>query len=143
MSGKVSSVVAGLAISAATVAVTVWVPVGIAPFASAEPGPGSGETFFVDYMTRVFTPPTSESAARAIIPLAQQVCDARAQGQTDLQAANIVVAGNGVETIGLGTGSEVGDEKTALDIVNASTLAYCPQYNATIGGPVVQSLPVE
>lgn len=133
MSGRVSGVVAGLALMAITVA----------PAASAEPGPGSGETFFVDYMTRVFTPPTSESAARAIIPLAQQVCDARAQGQTDLQAAGIVVAGNGVETIGLGTGSVTGDEGTALNIVNAATLAYCPQYNAAIGEPVVPNIPVE
>lgn len=135
MSGKVSSVVGGLA--------SVAVAVTVAPVASAEPGPGSGETFFVDYMTRVFTPPTSDAAARAIIPLAQQVCDARAQGQTDLQAANIVVAGNGVETIGLGTGSVTGDEGTALNIVNAATLAYCPQYNATIGEPVVPNIPVE
>lgn len=135
MSGKVSSVVGGLA--------SVAVAVTVAPVASAEPGPGSGETFFVDYMTRVFTPPTSDAAARAIIPLAQQVCDARAQGQTDLQAANIVVAGNGVETIGFGTGSVTGDEGTALNIVNAATLAYCPQYNATIGEPVVPNIPVE
>ena len=133
MSGKVSSVVAGLASLA----------LAVTPVAAAEPGPGSGETFFVDYMTRVFAPPTSEAAARAIIPLAQQVCDARAQGQTDLQAANIVVEGNGVETIGLGTGSVTGDEGTALNIVNAATLAYCPQYNATIGEPVVPNIPVE
>ncbi len=133
MSGKVGTVLAGLAILAV---------VG-APAASAEPGPGSGETFFVDYMTRVFTPPTSEAAARAIIPLAQQVCDARAQGQTDLQAASIVVAGNGVETIGLGNGSQVEDENTALGIVNAATLAYCPQYNGAIDEPVTPSLPVE
>jgi hypothetical protein len=135
-----SKVVTALAsLAAAVTAVTVTV----APVASAEPGPGSGETFFVDYMTRVFTPPTSEAAARAIIPLAQQVCDARAQGQTDLQAANIVVAGNGVETIGLGTGSVTGDEGAALNIVNAATLAYCPQYNASIGQPVVPNIPVE
>jgi hypothetical protein len=135
MSGTVSRVVAGLA---------VWVvPVAATPVAAAEPGPGSGETFFVDYMTRVFNPPTSEAAARAIIPLAQQVCDARAQGQTEVQAATIVVAGNGVETIGLGTGSVAGDEGTALNIVNAATLAYCPQYNTSIGEPVTPSIPVE
>ncbi|WP_205873646.1 DUF732 domain-containing protein [Mycobacterium camsae] len=136
MSGKMSRVLAGVAIAAVASAPT-------APTASAEPGPGSGETFFVDYMTRVFVPPTSEAAARAIIPLAQQVCDAKAQGQTDLQAANIVVAGNGVETIGLGTGSVAGDEGTALNVVNAATLAYCPQYNPTIGQPVVPNIPVE
>ncbi len=133
MLGKVGSVLAGLAIAA----------VAAAPAASAEPGPGSGETFFVDYMTRVFTPPTSEAAARAIIPLAQQVCEARARGQSDLQAANIVVAGNGVETIGMSTGSEVADEKTALDIENAATLAYCPQYNPTIGEPVESGLQIQ
>ena len=122
MSGKVRRVTVGLAILAVTVT----------PTAHAEPGPGSGETFFVDYLTRVFTPPTSEAAARAIIPLAQQVCDARTQGESDLQAAGVVLAGNGVETLGLASGSGVGDEQTALDIVNAATLAYCPQYNNTI-----------
>jgi hypothetical protein len=122
VSDKVRGVTAGLAILA----------VAVAPTAHAEPGPGSGETFFVDYLTRVFTPPTSEAAARAIIPLAQQVCDARAQGQSDLQAATIVLAGDGVETLGLASGSGTGDEATAMDIVNAATLAYCPQYNSTI-----------
>ncbi|MHA7652188.1 DUF732 domain-containing protein [Mycobacterium sp. ML5] len=125
--------VAGLATSA----------VAMAPAAAAEPGPGSGETFFVDYLTRVFNPPVTESAARSIIPLAQQVCTAREQGQTDLQAATIVLSGSGVETLGLASGSEVGDEQTALNIVNAATLAYCPQYNATIGEPVNPSQPVE
>jgi Protein of unknown function (DUF732) len=122
VSDKVRRVVAGLAILA----------FAVPPTAHAEPGPGSGETFFVDYMTRVFTPPTSEAAARAIIPLAQQVCDARTRGETDLQAAGMVLAGNGVETLGLASGSAIGDEQTALDIVNAATLAYCPQYNSTI-----------
>jgi hypothetical protein len=124
VSDKVRRVTAGLAFLAVAVAV--------APTAHAEPGPGSGETFFVDYMTRVFTPPTSEAAARAIIPLAQQVCDARARGETDLQAASIVLAGDGVETLGLASGSGSGDEQTALGIVNAATLSYCPQYNNTI-----------
>jgi hypothetical protein len=123
MSGTVSRVAAALAM----------VAVVAAPNAHAEPGPGSGETFFVDYMTRVFTPPTSEAAARAVIPLAQQVCEARTQGQSDLQAAGLVLAGNGVETLGLASGSGVADEKTALDVVNAATLTYCPQYNVTLG----------
>jgi Protein of unknown function (DUF732) len=122
VSDKVRRITVGLAI----------LSVAVAPTAHAEPGPGSGETFFVDYMTRVFTPPTSEAAARAIIPLAQQVCDVRAQGQSDLQAASMVLAGNGVETLGLASGSGIGDDQTALDIVNAATLAYCPQYNSTI-----------
>jgi hypothetical protein len=123
VSDKVRRVTVGLAILA----------VAVAPTAHAEPGPGSGETFFVDYMTRVFTPPTSEAAARAIIPLAQQVCDARARGETDLQAASIVLAGDGVETLGLASASGMGDEQTALDVVNAATLSYCPQYNNTLG----------
>jgi Protein of unknown function (DUF732) len=108
-----------------------------APAARAEPGPGSGETFFVDYLTRVFTPPTTEAAARAIIPLAQQVCDAKAQGQSDLQASSIVLAGNGVERLGLAGDSGSGDEVTAINIVNAATLAYCPQYNSSLNGQVI------
>jgi hypothetical protein len=100
-----------------------------APAAHTEPGPGSGDPFFIEYMTSVFTPRTSEAAARGIIPLAHQVCDARAQGQSDLQAAQIVLAGKGVETLRVASGSGIGDEKTALDIVNAATLAYCPTYN--------------
>lgn len=131
------SKVRGAAVALASVALTV------APTAQAEPGPGSGETFFVDYMTRVFTPPTTEAAARAIIPLAQQVCDAKAVGQSDVQAASIVIGGNGLETLGVASGSGIGDDQTALEVVNAATLAYCPQYNPSIGGPVVPSLPVE
>jgi hypothetical protein len=100
-----------------------------APAAHAEPAPGSGDPFFIEYMTSVFTPRASEGAARAIIPLAHQVCDARAQGQSDLQAAQIVLAGKGVETLGVASGSGIGDEQTALNIVNAATLAYCPTYN--------------
>lgn len=109
--------------------------------AHAEPGPGSGETFFVEYMTRAFTPPTSEAAARAIIPLAELVCEAKARGESDLQAANIVLAGNGVAALGLSTGSSVGDEPTALEVVNASTLAYCPQYNPTLSAPGLPMVP--
>ncbi|OBI77147.1 hypothetical protein A9X01_02750 [Mycobacterium asiaticum] len=111
--------------------------IAVAPAAQAEPGPGSGETFFVDYMTRVFTPPTSEAAAREIIPLAEQVCTARGQGQTDLQAAGLVLAGNGVGTLGLASGSSIDDERTALNVVNAATLAYCPQYNTSLNAPMV------
>ncbi|WP_172830524.1 DUF732 domain-containing protein [Mycobacterium asiaticum] len=111
--------------------------IAFAPAAHAEPGPGSGETFFVDYMTRVFTPPTSEAAAREVIPLAEQVCAARSQGQTDLQAAGLVLAGNGVGTLGLATGSSIDDERTALNVVNAATLAYCPQYNTSLNAPMV------
>jgi hypothetical protein len=80
-------------------------------------------------MTSGFSPPASEAAARAIIPLAHQVCDARAQGQSDLQAAHTVLAGKGLDTLGVPSGSVIGAEKTAPDIVNAATLAYCPKYN--------------
>lgn len=125
MSRKVHQVMAGLAI------LTIF----CVPTANAEPGPGSGETFFVEYMTRAFTPPTSEAAARAIIPLAELVCEAKGRGESDQQAANIVLAGNGVVTLGLSTGSSTGDEPTALEVVNAATLAYCPQYNPTLSAP--------
>ena len=108
------------------------VAVAMAPAAQAEPGPGSGETFFVDYLTRVFNPPTSEDAARAIIPLAQLVCQAKARQESDLQAANLVLAGNGVSELGMSTGSSTGDEPTALEVVNAATLAYCPEYNTQL-----------
>lgn len=126
MAGKVRGIVASLAVFAAAGAASA------APTANAEPGPGSGETFFVDYLTRVFTPPTTEAAARAIIPLAQLVCQAKERQESDLQAANLVVAGNGVATLGMSTGSSTGDEPTALNVVNAATLAYCPQYNTAL-----------
>ena len=74
-------------------------------------------------------PRTSEAAARAIIPLAHQVCDARAQGQSDLQAAHLVWVGKGVDMLGVTFGSVSGQESAALDIVEAATLAYCPTYN--------------
>ena len=38
------------------------------------------------------------------------------------------MAGRGVDLL-RPSGSVIGDEKTALDIVNAATLAYCPTYN--------------
>ena len=104
-----------------------------APTAHAAPAqPGGGDEFFIEYMTSsAFTPRTSEASVRAIIPLAHQVCDARAQGQDDLQAARIVMAGKGVDLLRVPSGSVIGDEKTALDIVNAATLAYCPTYNTS------------
>ncbi|CAM3217901.1 hypothetical protein BST27_23625 [Mycobacterium intermedium] len=133
MSRKAHKVMAGLAIS------TVF----CVPTAHAEPGPGSGETFFVEYMTRAFTPPVSEAAARAIIPVAELVCEAKARGETDQQAANIVLADNAVVTLGLSTGSSVRDEPTALEVVNAATLAYCPQYNPTLSAPGLPMVPGE
>lgn len=135
MSGKSVRFATGLVVCALT----------LAPVAHAEPGPGSGETFFVDYMTRVFAPPATEAAARALLPLAQQVCAAKTSGQTDLQAAGIVLSGGGLETLGVPVGNGQ-DEQTALEVVNASTLSYCPQYNPTIGQPVdpnVSNIPVE
>lgn len=118
------TVLAALAVSAIAIAA--------APAGHAEPGPGSGETFFVEYMTRAFTPPTTEAAARELLPLAQRVCEAREAGQSDVQASAIVLADNGLETLGVATGASGEDEQTALAVVNASTLAYCPQYNASL-----------
>ena len=69
------------------------------------------------------------SAIRASIPLAHQVCAARANGQDDLKAARLVSSANGVQTLGVSTGSTIGDESVALQIVDAATLAYCPKYN--------------
>jgi len=81
------------------------------------------------FFSRTITPSASAAKARAIIPLAHQVCDAEAQGQDDFQAAHIVLAGKGVDTLRVPSGSLIGDEKTALAIVDAATLAYCPTYN--------------
>ena len=64
-----------------------------------------------------------------MIPLAHQVCDARANGQDDLQAAHLLWVGKGVDTLGIARGSVSGLEGAALDIVEVATLAYCPKYN--------------
>lgn len=93
--------------------------------------PGTGDAFFIDYMTLDFHPATTEEAARSLIPMAHKVCDARAKGQSDLQAAQMVWAEHGDDLLGVDTGSVTGDENAALDIVNAATLAYCPQYNTS------------
>jgi hypothetical protein len=107
------------------------VAVVLAPNTHADPSsqPGDGDPFFISYMTSVFQPPTTESGARAIIPLAHQVCDARASGQSDLQAAHLVMTGGGVDKLGAAFGSVAGQENAALNIVEAATLAYCPTYN--------------
>lgn len=102
------------------------------PIAHADPPtPGSGDPLFIMYMTGIFKPPVTEAAARALIPLAHQVCDAEDQGQDDLQAARIVLAGHGVEKLNVPNSSQIGDEKTALAIVNVATLAYCPTHNSS------------
>jgi hypothetical protein len=102
-----------------------------AAHAHADPSsqPGDGDPFFISYMTSVFRPPTTVAGARAIIPLAHQVCDARANGQSDFQAANLVMNGGGVNKLGVAFGSVSGQESAALSIVEAATLAYCPTYN--------------
>jgi Protein of unknown function (DUF732) len=101
------------------------------PQAHADPSsqPGDGDPFFISYMTSVFRPPTTEARAQKIIPLAHRVCDARANGQSDLQAANLVMTGGGVDMLGVAFGSVSGQESAALGIVEAATLAYCPTYN--------------
>ncbi len=76
-----------------------------------------------------FFPKPSVSAVRAIIPLAHQVCDARANGQDDLQAAHLVWVNKGVDTLKVASGSTIGLEHIALDIVGYATLSYCPQYD--------------
>jgi hypothetical protein len=109
--------------------VLVIFAVAAAPAANATPGPGDGDAFFIPEIETVFSPAPSESSIRAIIPLAHQVCDARASGQDDLQAAHLVWAGKGVNTLGIARGSTIGLEAAALDIVGVATLAYCRQYN--------------
>lgn len=109
--------------------VLVIFAVAAAPAANATPGPGDGDSFFIPYMQNLFKPSPPESSIRAIIPLAHQVCDARANGQDDLQAAHLVWAAKGVDTLGIARGSTIGLEAAALDIVGAATLAYCPTYN--------------
>ncbi|WP_081292797.1 DUF732 domain-containing protein [Mycobacterium colombiense] len=98
-----------------------------APVANATPG--EGDSFFIPYMANLFKPSPPESSIRAMIPFAHQVCDARASGQDDLQAADLVWSGKGVDTLGIARGSTIGLEAAALDIVGAATLAYCPKYN--------------
>jgi hypothetical protein len=102
----------------------------VAPRAHADPSssPGDGDPFFISYMTTVFQPSTTVAGARALIPLAHQVCDARARGQTDLQAANLVITGGGVEMLGVAFGSPAARDKAALGIEGVAALAYCPTY---------------
>ena len=101
--------------------------VAAAPVANATPG--DGDSFFNPCMQNLFKPSPPESSIRAMIPLAHQVCDARANGQDDLQAAHLLWVGKGVDTLGIARGSVSGLEGAALDIVEVATLAYCPKYN--------------
>jgi Protein of unknown function (DUF732) len=112
------------------VALVALAVVTSAPHAHADPSsqPGSGDPFFISYMTSVFQPPTTAAAARSIIPLAHQVCDARANGQSNLRAADLVMARGGVDKLGVAL-SVSGQESAALSIVEAATLAYCPTYS--------------
>jgi hypothetical protein len=113
------------------VALIALAVVASVPHVHADPSsqPGDGDPFFISYMTSVFRPPTAVAGAKAIIPLAHQVCDARANGQSDLQAANLVMTGGGVDKLGVAFGSVSAQESAALSIVEAATLAYCPTYN--------------
>ncbi|MDQ2636401.1 MAG: DUF732 domain-containing protein [Actinomycetota bacterium] len=102
---------------------------GFAPTALSEPlQPGDGDEFFINYFDS-YSPRPPESAIRAIIPLAHQACEARANGQDDLQATHLVWAGKATDTLGLAAGSVIALEHRALDIVGAATLAYCPEYS--------------
>jgi hypothetical protein len=114
LSGSVLAIFAGAAAPAAN---------------AAPPQPGDGDAFFIPDIEAVFKPSPPESSIRAIIPLAHRVCDARANGQSDLQAANLVMTGGGADKLGVAFGSVSGQESAALGIVEAATLAYCPTYN--------------
>lgn len=43
-----------------------------------------------------------------------------------------MLADNGLVTLGMASGAPAEDETTALDVVNAATLSYCPQYNSSL-----------
>lgn len=91
--------------------------------------PGDGDAFFISQILSGFQPSPPVPAVRAVIPIAHKVCDARAAGQDDLQAAHLVWTSKAVDTLGLVNGSVQGLEAAALDIVGIATLAYCPTYN--------------
>lgn len=111
--------------------VAVLATVAVAAAAGAHAQPGGGDDQFISYIENSpeFSPTPTVSAVQAIIPLAHQVCDARASGLDDLQAAHLVWASKGVNTLGVAKGSVIGLETTALEIVEIATLAYCPQYD--------------
>ncbi|HXL61317.1 MAG TPA: DUF732 domain-containing protein [Mycobacterium sp.] len=120
---------ARLTVGSLSVAVLGALAVTVPQVGHADPTqPGTGDDFFINYVQNEFSG-VRLSAIRASIPLAHQVCAARANGQDDLQAARLVSSANGVQTLGVSTGSTIGDESVALQIVDAATLAYCPTYN--------------
>jgi hypothetical protein len=118
----------GRGVSVALIALAV---VAGAPRAHADPAfqPGDGDPIFISYMTTVFQPPTTVAGARAIIPLAHQVCDARAKGLSDVQAEYVVITSGDLDRLGVPSASVPGQPSAALGIVEVATLAYCPTYN--------------
>jgi hypothetical protein len=113
------------------VALIALAVVAVAPRAHADPSfqPGDGDPIFINYMTTVFQPPTTVAGAQAIIPLAHQVCDARAKGLSDVQAEYLVMTSEGLDRLGVPVASIDRRESAALGIVEVATLAYCPIYN--------------
>jgi Protein of unknown function (DUF732) len=126
MSAKLS--LRGRGVGVALIALAV---VAGAPRAHADPSfqPGDGDPLFINYMTTVFQPPTSVAGAQAIIPLAHQVCDARAKGLSDVQAVGLVMTGGGLDRLGVSFASPSAQESAALGIAEVATMAYCPTYN--------------
>jgi hypothetical protein len=104
----------------------------LAPAANATPPtPGQGDDFFYYYVTDVMESGSTFSQVQAVIPLAKQVCEAKAEGKTDLEAANVFYTGNGIDTLGIVTGSVAGDQSAALEVAQGAILAYCSKYNTT------------
>lgn len=68
------------------------------------------------------------AGARALIPLAHNVCDIRSKGGDDFQAAEMLWKGYALDTVGLAAGSTLSLESNVLDIVELATEEYCPQY---------------
>lgn len=105
----------------------------IADAGAAPLQPGTGDDFFIPVLLQneKFSPIPTVSAIQSVIPLAKQVCDAKKQGQDDLQAAHVFYAGGGVAKLGFITDSVAGDQSAALDVTRYAILAYCPSYNTT------------
>jgi hypothetical protein len=81
----------------------------------------------------VFQPPTTEWGARAIIPLAHQVCDARGKRTEGIASRAFGDDWWRRKQAGHSIRSVAGQENAALDIVAGTTLAYRPTYNNDIG----------
>jgi hypothetical protein len=114
-----------------SIALIALAVVAVAPRAHADPSsqPGDGDPIFINYMTTVFQPQTTEAGARTVIPLAHQVCDARAKGLSDVQAEYLVISSGDLDRLGVPFESVSGRHSAALGIVEVATLAYCPTYN--------------